>query len=92
MNIDKINFIKKSFVNFESKSEKILIYREIGEDNFHFVFKCPKCGKDNDFLGSLNLEKKKEKGKLKEVYTFNCKFCNEGYSIERLKPPRGSGK
>ena len=53
MDINKINFIKKSFVTFEEKTEKLMIYREIGENNFHFVFKCPKCGKDNDFASEL---------------------------------------
>ncbi len=92
MDINKINFIKKSFVTFEGKTEKLMIYREIGENNFHFVFKCPKCEKDNDFASELKIEKVKRNGKTKEEYVFNCKYCGQDYSVERLKPPRGRSK
>lgn len=92
MDIEKINFIKKSSVNFEEKIEKVMIYRERGENDFHYVFDCPKCGKHNDFANPLKIEKKKEKGKSKELYIFNCRFCGQDYSVERFKPPRGSGK
>jgi len=92
MDTNKLNFIKKSFINFEDKTEKLLIYRETGEKDFHFVFKCPKCGKENDFESELKTEKVKEGGKAKEKYIFNCNKCGQVYSVERLKPPRVSSK
>lgn len=92
MNIEKVNFIKKSFINFEGKSEKLLIYREQGESAFHFVFKCPKCGLDNEFSSDLISEKARENGKTKERYILGCQKCKQGYSVERLKPPRGKSK
>ncbi|MCL4361890.1 MAG: phage terminase large subunit family protein [Candidatus Parvarchaeum sp.] len=92
MDINKINFIKKSFISFDGKTEKLLIYRESGENNFHFVFKCPKCGKENDFESELKTEKVKEAGKAKEKYVFKCSECGQVYSVERLKPPRVRSK
>jgi transcription elongation factor Elf1 len=92
MNIDKLNFIKKSFISFGDKSEKLMIYREQGETDFNFVFNCPKCGKPNDFKSSLQTQKRKDNGKSKEFYVFNCQSCNEEYSVNRLKPPRGKSK
>ncbi|MCL4372856.1 hypothetical protein M1384_02200 [Candidatus Parvarchaeota archaeon] len=92
MDINKINFIKKSFINFGDKTEKLLIYRETGEKDFHFVFKCPKCGKENDFESELKTEKVKEGGKAREKYIFNCSGCGQAYSVERLKPPRARSK
>ncbi|EEZ93181.1 MAG: hypothetical protein BJBARM4_0103 [Candidatus Parvarchaeum acidiphilum ARMAN-4] len=92
MDINKINFIKKSFISFDDKSEKLMIYRETGETNFHYVFKCPKCKKDNDFESELKIEKVRENGKNKEKYVFNCKSCGQEYLVERLKPPRGHSK
>jgi DNA-directed RNA polymerase subunit M/transcription elongation factor TFIIS len=87
MDIDKINFIKKSSISFEGKTEKLMIFRETGEKDFHFVFKCPKCGKENDFESELKMEKVKEGGKTKEKYVFKCSECGQVYSVERLKPP-----
>lgn len=92
MDINKINFIKKSFISFDGKTEKLMIYRETGENNFHFIFKCPKCGKENGFESGLNVEKIKEDGKMKEKYIFKCSACGQVYSVERLKPPRGRSK
>ena len=92
MDIDKINFIKKSFVVFEGKSEKLLIYRETGNKDFNFVFKCPRCGVDNDFKSELVTEKIRESGKTKEMYVFSCGGCGQRYAVQRLKPPRGNSK
>ncbi|EFD92621.1 MAG: hypothetical protein BJBARM5_0673 [Candidatus Parvarchaeum acidophilus ARMAN-5] len=92
MDINKINFIKKSFITFDENTEKIMIYRENGDPNFHFVFDCPKCKKHNDFGGELKLDKVKIEKKMKEVYIFNCKNCGNQYFVERLKPPRGKIK
>ncbi len=92
MDINKVNFIKKSFIDYEGKLEKVIIYREQGEEEFHFMFDCPKCGKHNEFSSKLTTEKRKLNGKSKEAYVFSCKYCNQEYYIERLKPPRGRGK
>ncbi len=92
MDVDKLNFIKKSFIDFNGKTEKVIIYRNRGETDFHFEFKCPKCGENNDFTSELKSEKRKIEGKNKEVYIFNCAKCGNTYSIERLKPSRVSSK
>jgi uncharacterized protein with PIN domain len=92
MDINKINFIKKSFISFDGNTEKLMIYREAGEEDFHFVFKCPKCGEENDFKSKLKIEKGKEKGKMKERYVFECSKCLQVYSVERLKPPHARSK
>ncbi len=85
------NFIKKSSINANGKTEKVLIYKLKTDDKHSFMFTCPGCGSDNDYKETLQTKKIKEGGKNKEVYVFRCTKCGAEFSVERLKT-RGAPK
>ena len=85
------NFIKKSGISMNGKTEKVLIYRLKTDDKHSFAFTCPGCGSDNDFKNLLQTKKIRENGKNKEAYVFSCAKCGAEFSVERLKT-RGAPK
>ncbi len=89
--VHDLNFIKKSFIIYEGKTERILIYRKAGESSFHYEFTCPKCGYKTDYLGMLESKKIKEGGKNKEYYIVKCQKCGTDFRVEKLKPGKKHG-
>ena len=92
IDVHDLSFIKKSSINYNDKTEKTLIYRKKGEDQFHFEFKCPKCQYANDYSGSLDTVKLRKDGKNKEFYIVKCQKCGEAFNIEKFKPGKGYGR
>ncbi len=90
LDFGKCNFIKKSSILSDGKTEKILIYRLVDSPEFHFTFKCPACGADNDFKSELASKKMRVDGKNKELYFFNCQKCHSEFTVEKLKAGRGA--
>jgi transcription elongation factor Elf1 len=86
------NFFKKSHIDYNGKEEKVMIYRLASSPDYTFLFRCPNCGKNNEFDSALNLKKLREDGKNKEYIIFDCKSCGSGFRIEKLKAAGVRGK
>ncbi len=86
------NFFKRASLMFDDKKESALIFNLKDENEYNFVFKCPKCGSSNEFKEQLNVKKIRENGKNKEFIVFYCKKCKNEYHLEKQKRMMGLGK
>ena len=84
------NFIKKSSIQANGRTEMVLVYRLKGSEDFNILFVCPSCGKNSEISGSLNVKKYKEGSKKKEGYYFVCQGCSAEFCVEKFKSGRGS--
>ncbi len=84
-NLNDCSYFKKSVLNTNGRSEKLLIYRLKGAPSYRFVFVCPMCSKNNELAGELNTKKIKEGGKTKEYIFLNCNSCNAEFKVEKFK-------
>ena len=90
--ITDCNYFKRSLLTFDNKTEYALIFNLKKEENYNFVFRCPKCGHNNEYKELLNVKKVRENGKNKEIISFYCKKCNNEYRLEKQKKMMGLGK
>jgi transcription elongation factor Elf1 len=84
-NLNDCSYFKKSVLNTNGRSEKLLIYRLKGAPSYRFVFVCPMCSKNNELAGELKTKKIKEGGKTKEYIFLNCNSCNAEFKVEKFK-------
>lgn len=85
-NLSDCDYFKKGKISYESKQESVLIFKLKGSKDYHFIFKCPKCGKNNEYDGQLTIEKMKNSdGKKSDFLTFKCNYCGETYHLEKFK-------
>lgn len=90
--LNNCNYFKKSHIDYEGKDERVMIYRLKTSQDYTFLFKCPKCGKDNEFDDELKVRKARVDGKNKEYFFFGCKSCGTEFTIERLKAAGMKGR
>ncbi len=86
-NISDCDYFKKGSITAGSNSSTVLIYKLKGKEDYTFIFKCPACGKENNYLSKLDIQKLKDPvdKKKKEYIVFRCEHCGQTYNLERFK-------
>lgn len=84
-NVIDCDFFKKATLFNGGKTEKAFIFKLKSEQDYTFIFACPKCGGKNDFHSELVMKEVKEGGKKTNFIVFNCKKCSAEFNVEKFK-------